>query len=172
MAFFKRVQKKVNDLWYPQSVTWGKAVTTREVADELSFISTVTRGDTYAVMENLGRVLSNFMGQGRTVKIDGIGTFYYTATSTKRGVPTAEEVSASLINGVRVRFLPEVERNSGNQVTTRSMVNTKIGKSGVRLLPPPVLLPATIPVEPPAATTATRVRIRWADSPSLKAIDD
>ena len=126
MAFFKRVQKKVNDLWYPQSVTWGKAVTTREVADELSFISTVTRGDTYAVMENLGRVLSNFMGQGRTVKIDGIGTFYYTATSAKRGVPTAEEVSASLINGVRVRFLPEVERNSGRQVTTRSMVNTKI----------------------------------------------
>ncbi len=84
MAFFKRVQKKVNDLWYPQSVTWGKAVTTREVADELSVLSTVTRGDTYAVMENLGRVLSNFMGQGRTVKIDGIGTFYYTATSTKR----------------------------------------------------------------------------------------
>jgi predicted histone-like DNA-binding protein len=108
MAFFKRVQKKVNDLWYPQSVTWGKAVTTREVADELSFISTVTRGDTYAVMENLGRVLSNFMGQGRTVKINGVGTFYYTATSTKRGVSTAAEVSASLINGVRVRFLPEV----------------------------------------------------------------
>ena len=117
MAFFKRVQKKVNDLWYPQSVTWGKAVTTREVADELSVLSTVTRGDTYAVMENLGRVLSNFMGQGRTVK---------TATSTKRGVPTAAEVSASLINGVRVRFLPEVERNSGRQVITRSMVNTKI----------------------------------------------
>lgn len=70
MAFFKRVQKKVNDLWYPQSVTWGKAVTTREVADELSVLSTVTRGDTYAVMENLGRVLSNFMGQGRTVKIN------------------------------------------------------------------------------------------------------
>ena len=122
MAFFRRIQKKVNNLWYPQSVTWGKAVTTREVADELSVISTVTRGDTYAVMENLGRVLSNFMGQGRTVKIDGVGTFYY----TKRGVLTAAEVSASLINGVRVRFLPEVERNSGRQVTTRSMVNTKI----------------------------------------------
>lgn len=96
------------------------------MADELSVISTVTRGDTYAVMENLGRVLSNFMGQGRTVKMDGIGTFYYTATSTKRGVQTAAEVSASLINGVRVRFIPEVERNSGRQVTTRSMVNTKI----------------------------------------------
>lgn len=126
MAFFRRIKKPINKLWYPQSVTWGKAVTTREVADELSAISTVTRGDTYAVMENLGRVLSSYMGQGRTVKIDGVGTFYYTATSAKRGVPTAEEVSASLIKGVRVRFIPEVERNSGNQVTTRSMVNTKI----------------------------------------------
>ena len=126
MAFFRRIQKKVNNLWYPQSVTWGKAVTTREVADELSAISTVTRGDTFAVMENLGRVLSGFMGQGRTVKIDGVGTFYYTASSTKKGVQTAEEVSASLINGVRVRFLPEVERNSGSQIITRSMVNTKV----------------------------------------------
>jgi len=126
MAFFRRIKKSINQLWYPQSITWGKAVTTREVADELSAISTVTRGDTYAVMENLGRVLSSYMGQGRTVKIDGVGTFYYTATSAKRGVPTAEEVSASLIKGVRVRFLPEVKRNSGSQVTARSMVNTRI----------------------------------------------
>lgn len=126
MAFFKRIQKKVNNLWYPQSITWGKAITTREVADELSVLSTVTRGDTYAVMENLGRVLSNYMGQGRTVKIDGVGTFYYTATSTKKGVQTPGEVNALQINGVRVRFIPEVERNSGRQITTRSMVNTKI----------------------------------------------
>lgn len=68
MAFFKRTLKKVNNLWYPQSVTWGKPVTTREVANELSAISTVTRGDTFAVVENLGRVLSNYMAQGRTVK--------------------------------------------------------------------------------------------------------
>ena len=126
MAFFKRVQQKVNNLWYPQSVTVLKPVTTREVADELSVLSTVTRGDTYAVMGNLGRVLSNYMGNGRTVKIDGVGTFYYTASATKKGVKTAEEVSASQINGVRVRFIPEVGRNSGRQVTTRSMVNTNI----------------------------------------------
>lgn len=126
MAFFKRVQKKVNNLWYPQSVTWGKPVSTREIADELSAISTVTRGDTYAVMENLGRVLSNYMAQGRTVKLDGIGTFFYTAKSSKKGVQTAKEVSVLQINGVRVRFLPEVERSSGNLVTTRSMVDTKV----------------------------------------------
>ena len=50
--FFKKAKKAINNLWYPQSVTWGKAVTTREVADELSVLSTATRGDTYAVMEN------------------------------------------------------------------------------------------------------------------------
>ncbi len=77
-------------------------------------------------MENLGQVLSGYMGQGRTVKIDGVGTFYYTASAAKKGVETAEEVTASLINGVRVRFLPEVERNSGRKVTTRSMVGTNI----------------------------------------------
>ena len=125
MEFFKRIQKK-NKLWYPQSVTWGKAVSTREVADELAAISTVTRGDTYAVMENLGRVLSNYMGQGRTVKINGVGTFYYTANAAKNGVETEKEVNATQINGVRVRFIPEVERNVGHQVTTRSMVNTRI----------------------------------------------
>lgn len=66
------------------------------------------------------------MSQGRTVKIDGIGTFYYTASACKKGVQTADEVSASQINGVRVRFIPEVGRNSGRQVTTRSMVDTNI----------------------------------------------
>lgn len=113
-------------MWYPQSITWGKAVSTREVADELAAISTVTRGDTYAVMENLGRVLSNYMGQGRTVKINGVGTFYYTSNATKKGVETEKEVSAMQINGVRVRFIPEVERNVGRQITTRSMVNTRV----------------------------------------------
>lgn len=126
MAFFKRTQKKVNNLWYPQSITWGKAISTRQIADHLAAISTVTRGDTYAVMENLGFVMSNYMGQGRTVKIDGVGTFYYTASCCRKGVEKSEDVSASQINGVRVRFIPEVERSSSNQITTRSMVNTKI----------------------------------------------
>jgi DNA-binding protein, histone-like, putative len=126
MSFYKKIQKKVNNLWYPQSITVGKPISTREVADQLSAISTVTRGDTYAVMENLGQVLSSYMGQGRTVKIDGVGTFYYTASANKCGVAKAEDVTASLIKGVRVRFIPEVGRNSGGKVATRSMVDTNI----------------------------------------------
>lgn len=124
--FYKRTQQKINGLWYPQSITWGKAITTDQVADQLALISTVTRGDAYAIMKNFGTVLSLYMGQGRSVKIDGVGTFYYTAAANKQGVQTAKEVSASQIVGVRVRFIPEVERDVNNKVVTRSMVDNKI----------------------------------------------
>ncbi len=54
------------------------------------------------------------MALGHTVKIDGLGTFYYTATSTKNGVATEEEVTANQIVGVCVRFIPEGRRTNGN----------------------------------------------------------
>ena len=47
------------------------------------------------------------MSQGRSVKLDGIGSFYFTATANKNGVAKEEDVSAKQINGVRVRFIPE-----------------------------------------------------------------
>ena len=57
MAFCKKVKKKITGLWYPQVVTVGKPVTTDQVADRLALISTVSRGDTYAVLKDFGGVL-------------------------------------------------------------------------------------------------------------------
>ena len=45
MAFFKKQQQPINGLWYPQSVTVGKPVTTDQIAAKLAFVSTVTPGD-------------------------------------------------------------------------------------------------------------------------------
>lgn len=126
MAFFKKNQQKINNLWYPFAITVGKPVDTDQIAARLSQLSTVTPGDSYAVMKNLGSVLGDYMAQGRTVKIDGVGTFYYTAATNKNGVESADKVSASQITGVRVRFIPEVHRNSSKKVTTRSMVDTNV----------------------------------------------
>ena len=56
MAFFKKVKKKLTGLWYPEAITVGKPVTTDQVADRLALISTVSRGDTYAVLKDLGEV--------------------------------------------------------------------------------------------------------------------
>ena len=126
MAFYKKRQQKTNGLWYPQSITVGKPASTDEVADRLSKISTVSRADTYAVLKDLGSVMGDIMASGRSVKLEGLGSFYYTANTSKQGVATPEEVSAKQITGARVRFIPETTRNSNNQVVTRSMVSTNL----------------------------------------------
>ena len=125
MAFFKKVKKKITGLWYPQVVTVGKPVTTDQVADRLAQMSTVSRGDTYAVLKDLGGVLASFMSEGRTVKLEGVGTFYYTINADK-GIAKPEEVAAKQIKGVRVRFIPETSRTQNNKVATRSLVSETI----------------------------------------------
>ena len=126
MAFFKKVQKKINGLWYPQSVTVGKPVTTDEVARRLAAESTVSPADTYAVLKSLGGVLADFMANGRTVKLEGLGTFYYTASAVGNGMDAPEKVTAAQITDVRVRFIPERRANSSHQITTRSLVSDNI----------------------------------------------
>lgn len=125
MAFFKKVKKKVTGLWYPQVVTVGKPITTDQVSNRQASISTVSRGDTYAVLKNLGEVMAAFMAEGRTVKLDGIGTFYYTINADK-GIAKPEEVTAKQIKNVRVRFIPESSRTQNNKVATRSLVSNSI----------------------------------------------
>ena len=126
MAFYKKSQQKVNGLWYPLSVTVGKPVSTDEVADRLAQISTVSRADTYAVLKDLAGVLADYMAQGRTVKIDGLGTFYYTSNASGNGVATAEEVDASQIAGVRVRFIPEARKSGSGRNMVRSLISDNI----------------------------------------------
>ena len=126
MAFYKVRKKKLTGLYYPESVTMGKQVTTIEIAAMLSDRSTVTRADTLAVLSDLGAVLSIFMSQGRSVKLDGIGSFRYTINAAKQGVETEDEAGVAQIKSVRVRFTPETTRNSDNSVATRSMMTSTI----------------------------------------------
>lgn len=66
------------------------------------------------------------MANGRTVKLEGLGTFYYTAASNGNGVDSADKVNATQITNVRVRFIPETPQNSSHQVSTRSLVSDAI----------------------------------------------
>lgn len=122
MAFFKKSMKKINGLWYPQAVTVGKPATTKEVAVRIARESTVSPADVRAVIESLAGVMGDFMAEGRTVHLEGFGTFYYTCIAEGKGVATEAEVSAKQITGVRVRFIPEARKQSGNQQMTRSLV--------------------------------------------------
>lgn len=128
MAFYKKTKMKVNGKWYPKSVLVGSAITTEQVAKRLAAESTVSPADVRAVLTALGGVMGDYMAQGRSVKLDGVGSFYFTASTNKNGVATEKEVTAKLINGVRVRFIPETRfRGSGKgRVSTRSLSDVDI----------------------------------------------
>lgn len=120
MAFYKK--QKLNGKWYPRAVTKGHPFTTDDVAKKLSEMSTVTPGDTYAVLMNLGPVLAQMMAMGSSVKLKGMGTFYLTCQSGGQGVDTPEEVTAAQITDVRVRFIPEYARGYRGQIAERTLI--------------------------------------------------
>ena len=128
MAFYKKMKMKVNGKWYPKSVLVGSPISTEQVAERLAAESTVSPADVRAVLTALGGVMGDYMAQGRSVKLDGIGSFYFTASTNKNGVATEKEVTAKLINGVRVRFIPETRfRGSGKgRVSMRSLSDVDI----------------------------------------------
>ncbi|MEG1660090.1 MAG: DNA-binding protein, partial [Bacteroides sp.] len=124
MAFFKPIYKKLTKLWYPQAVSIGKSVEMDELCKQIALISTVSSADSKAAIEALGLVLGTFMNSGRTVHVEGLGTFYYTCVATGKGVDATEKVTANQINGTRVRFIPE-SRRQGTTVT-RALVGENV----------------------------------------------
>ena len=60
------------------------------------------------------------------MKIDGLGTFYYTLTAGGNGVDSPDKVSAAQIAGVRVRFIPEATKKSGSKSMNRTLISDNI----------------------------------------------
>ncbi len=126
MAFYKAMQAKQNGKWYPQAVQVDKPFTTDELADRLAKISTVSRADVYAVLKELPGVMADMMAQGRSVRMEGLGTFRYTINAEKRGVDTADEVSDAQIAAVRVRYVPETRHPNKTGAATRDLVDADL----------------------------------------------
>ena len=120
MAFYKK--QKLGKKWYPRAVTGKSPFTTDDVAARLSKISTVSRGDTYAVLANLGDVLADMLSTGQSVRLMGVGTFYLTCQSVGQGVDMPEEVSPRQITAVKVGFIPEYKRGHKGQITEQTLI--------------------------------------------------
>ena len=86
MAFFKPIYKKMSKKWHPQAVSVGKPIEMDELCKQIALISTVSSADSKATLEALGLVLGSSMNTGRTVHVEGLGTFYYTCVSNGKGV--------------------------------------------------------------------------------------
>ena len=124
---FYQKAKNPQGKWYPRSVTQGKPVSTKTIAKKLAQISTVSEADARAVLSMLGEVMAEFLAAGRSVKLDGLGSFRlagYTGKENK-AVDSPYKVTSKMFAGVRMRFVPEGERNA-NGVLTKAMLNGDI----------------------------------------------
>ena len=123
MAFYRK--QKLGGKWYPRSLTMG-TYTTEDVAQRLSNMSTVSKGDTYAVLLGLGEVLGEMLATGSSVKLDGLGTFYLVGKASGHGVDTPEEVSPKQFRKLGVAFIPEYRRASNRKVARRTIVPLRV----------------------------------------------
>ena len=95
--FYKK--QKLNGKWFPRSFTAG-TYTTKDVAERLALMSTVSLSDMYAVLLGLGEVMGDMMKNGNSVKLEGLGTFYLVGQG----------------------FIPEYSRAQNGRVTRRTIV--------------------------------------------------
>ena len=89
MAFYKKQHNEKYGVWYPTAITVGQPVATKKVAQRLSAMCTVTYADVMAVLGELPGVMAELMSQGRSVRLDGLGTFRYTLAT--KGVTNEDE---------------------------------------------------------------------------------
>ena len=77
-----------------------------------------------AVLNAIPSVMTRYLAEGHSVKLDGIGSFYLTLECKKTGVDTAEEVSTDQITNIKVQFRPAMKAGVGSQKGKR--INTLI----------------------------------------------
>ncbi len=126
MSFYKKIYNEKFGVYYPAAVTVGQPVPVKKVAKRLSQMCTVTYADVMAVLGELPGVMADYMAQGKSVRLDGLGTFRYTLKT--RGV--ADEADFDFqkqVEAIRVQFVPQREgAQTKGSVSTRSLVPTGI----------------------------------------------
>ena len=123
MPFWKKAYNKRPGVYYPQAIVQGAPVETDDLAEELAFVSTVSRSDVRAVLGDIARVMNTLMAQGKSVHVDGLGYFRYVLDT--KGVENLEDFDfEKQVKAVRVQFTPEREKSSSGTYT-RALVDTK-----------------------------------------------
>jgi predicted histone-like DNA-binding protein len=107
MAFIKKIRRKWQNQqkWTVTTVTQDKPVSTKELCQYIADSTTAAPGDVYNVLLSLPKVMELYLKNGRSVKLEGIGTFLYKVSAAM--VDSEEDANESLIREVRVQFTPE-----------------------------------------------------------------
>lgn len=124
MAFLQEGLQAIEQVMVSAVGALGSTVTTDQIAKRLAADSTVSPADVKAVLEALSGIMGGYIAQDRLVKLDGIDSFFFQSSAAGNGVKKAEDVSANMINGVKVRFIPETtyKRGGGSSMKGRKAI--------------------------------------------------
>lgn len=108
IKFKAQARKNPQDISLPEKY-YAAAIADGEVgmdtlAEQISYQSTVTESDCYAVLLSLERNIIDALRQGRIVKLGRLGNFQVGLSSM--GKDTLDEVDASAITKTRILFRP------------------------------------------------------------------
>ena len=124
MAFIKKIKRKWQgrEKWSVTAVTQGTPVSTKELCQYIADSSTASASDVYATLLALPKIMELNMKNGRSVKLEGIGTFRYKVSAAM--VDKEAEAGESLIRDVRVQFTPErtVTAVGKQRITRRALI--------------------------------------------------
>ena len=123
MAFYSKKFVKMTGKWAPvcKSVSNYDA---KRLAKDIEKESTVSQADVMAVLNAIPNVMTRYLAEGHSVKLDGIGSFFLTFECKKTGVDTPEEVSMDQVTNIKVQFRPTMKAGVGSQKGKR--INTLI----------------------------------------------
>lgn len=99
-------------LYYPSIVkSRHDVIYTKEIARELAKISSMDEGSVFSMLVNLRGLMHHYLGIGKTVHLEGIGSFRTTFDCTGQGVDSPEKVNSKQINKVNVVYTPEYTKD-------------------------------------------------------------
>jgi predicted histone-like DNA-binding protein len=79
----------------------------RQISDDIVSLSSLSRGDVSNTIDNLLDTIPKYLLLGKSVNLEGLGTFRLSFSS--RGAETPQAFNASMISGVKVIFTPSTE---------------------------------------------------------------
>jgi predicted histone-like DNA-binding protein len=124
MAFIKKIKRKWQgqEKWTVTTVTQGSPVSTKELCQYIADSTTASASDVMAVLLSLPKVMELYLKNGRSVKLEGIGTYRYKVSAGM--VDSKDDANESLIRDIRVQFTPErtVTAVGKQRITRRALI--------------------------------------------------
>ncbi len=124
MAFIKKIKRKWQgqEKWTVTTVTQGSPVSTKELCQYIADSTTASASDVMAVLLSLPKVMELYLKNGRSVKLEGIGTYRYKVSAGM--VDSKDDATESLIRDIRVQFTPErtVTAVGKQRITRRALI--------------------------------------------------